>query len=211
MKNRSIAIALAGVLISCAASASAMDVVGSTNPLNIRSGPRPFHPLVASVADGSTLELLGCLSDSTWCSVKTGDKWGWVDGDFLDVDPGDAVKTVNSDRIGLEIPMVTYDENIQEFAGASIVGAVVPGPVGAIVPGSTGVDPKGGPVVVIPSVQDNPDDTTAKPVPEVSLPPSVIDRMQPDYGTTSSVTLPTTHDATNEGEGSSIPADKVAP
>lgn len=182
----------AALLAAASLPASATEVVGTTNPLNIRSGPRPFHPLVAGVAEGEPVDLLGCILDSTWCSVKAGEKWGWVDGDFLDVDPGEALRTVNSDRQDLGVPVVVYDETAEEFAGATIAGAPIPGPAGAVVSDPQADRPTDGVVVLIPSDHGLPVELEGAPPPEGSLPEDVTRRLDPgyDYGATSSIAAP---------------------
>ena len=57
--------------------ASAEQAVTS-KPVNLRSGPGRDYPLVAGVGPGTPVNVMGCISDYSWCDVQSPNGRGWI-------------------------------------------------------------------------------------------------------------------------------------
>jgi len=83
MNNRLAAIAAALCLALLPATASAYDAYAAKD-VHLRAGPRRDYPVVAILPRGAPVDVLGCLSDYSWCDViALGDR-GWVYAGNLD-------------------------------------------------------------------------------------------------------------------------------
>lgn len=77
MRNHVLAAALATALAAMPAAAVAYPAVAARD-VNLRAGPARDYPVVAVVALGAPLEVLGCLNGYTWCDAIAGPYRGWV-------------------------------------------------------------------------------------------------------------------------------------
>ncbi|MCQ8279582.1 SH3 domain-containing protein [Acetobacteraceae bacterium KSS8] len=71
-------------LLAPAAAALAAPGITSEN-INMRAGPDVAYPLVASLPQGTPVEVYGCLSGWNWCDTQAGGARGWVAGAGLAV------------------------------------------------------------------------------------------------------------------------------
>ena len=71
MRNHVLAAALATALAAMPAAAVAYPAVAARD-VNLRAGPARDYPVVAVVALGAPLEVLGCLNGYTWCDAIAG-------------------------------------------------------------------------------------------------------------------------------------------
>lgn len=104
--NRLICI-LGTLLIGASAVASAQNAFTS-RPLNVRAGPDRAYPLVAQLGAGAPVDVMGCLSDWSWCDVTFDGTRGWAYAPGLNyVYQGQQVP-LYSYAPGFGIPVVTF-------------------------------------------------------------------------------------------------------
>jgi uncharacterized protein YraI len=78
------ALAVAAVTLLWSAVVSAYPAVAD-RAVNLRAGPDASFPLVATLEQGTVVEVIGCESDYRWCDVETDGLRGWVYAAFLTV------------------------------------------------------------------------------------------------------------------------------
>ena len=89
--HRGLEWSLAACLAAAAGLAAAQDAY-SNRYANVRAGPDRGYPLVAQLAPGTPLQIMGCIDDWSWCDVAFDDSRGWVYAPFLSyVDDGGEV------------------------------------------------------------------------------------------------------------------------
>lgn len=52
-------------------------------PVKMRAGPGVNYPPIITLPGNSGVEIIGCLSDMSWCDVSWGAYRGWVAGSYL--------------------------------------------------------------------------------------------------------------------------------
>ena len=77
MRNHVLAAAIATALATLPAAVAAYPAVAARD-VNLRAGPARDYPVVAVVALGAPLEVLGCLDGYSWCDAIAGPYRGWV-------------------------------------------------------------------------------------------------------------------------------------
>lgn len=77
MKSRRFMIFIAAIGMAVSAAASAQEAYTS-RPANIRAGPEQDYPLVATLAPGTPVNIVGCIDGYRWCDVIAYDIRGWV-------------------------------------------------------------------------------------------------------------------------------------
>lgn len=55
----------------------------STGNVNMRAGPGTQYPVITTVYAGTPVEVIGCLSDWSWCDIAWGGARGWVSANYL--------------------------------------------------------------------------------------------------------------------------------
>lgn len=74
---------LAAALLVAPVLASAQQAFTS-NYVNMRAGPAADYPVVATLPQGTSLMVQGCVNDFTWCDVQLPDSnRGWVSAEYL--------------------------------------------------------------------------------------------------------------------------------
>ncbi len=68
-------IVAAGLLFSAAVCAQE---AYTTRQANVRAGPDRDYPLVATLAAGTPVTVMGCVSDYSWCDIVFGEIRGWM-------------------------------------------------------------------------------------------------------------------------------------
>ena len=68
-------IVAAGLLFSAAVCAQE---AYTTRDANVRAGPDPDYPLIATLVAGTPVTVLGCVSDYSWCDIVFGEIRGWM-------------------------------------------------------------------------------------------------------------------------------------
>ena len=72
------------IVLSFAAATAAFAADGYvTGDVNLRAGPDPSYPSVATLSAGTSVAIQGCVDGWSWCDLASGDNRGWVAGDFL--------------------------------------------------------------------------------------------------------------------------------
>jgi len=106
----------------------------SSAHLNLRTGPGPQYPVVATIGRDDKIDVHGCLKEVTWCDVNWGDQRGWASADYIAYDTEDGPKVLPLAGDAIDIPLVTYEE--VEQVAPEFVGTVTPvdGFVEAITP-----------------------------------------------------------------------------
>ena len=91
----------------CISTASAIEgyVIGD---VELRAGPDPTYPAVAMLNDGTSVSILGCVGNWSWCDVATSSDRGWVPADFLQQEyQGQRVYVPEYGAV-IGIPVVTF-------------------------------------------------------------------------------------------------------
>jgi len=80
-----------------------------TNRLtNMRAGPNPQFPLVASIPAGAYVQVNGCVEGYSWCDVTAGPQRGWVYADYLSYPYRNQPVTVISAGPSLGLPIINF-------------------------------------------------------------------------------------------------------
>ena len=111
--------------------AMAIDAVAVTD-LNMRAGPGPQYPIVATIQSNGAVDMMGCLPDSNWCQVSWQGQQGWSYAEYLAVPQAGERVFVPQARTVLDIPVVAF-EGAANVAGAAVGAAATV--AGAIVGG----------------------------------------------------------------------------
>jgi len=77
---RGIGLALGLICLGTAAEASPGF---ATADVNMRAGPDTQYPRVTVLPQGAQVDIVGCLSNQSWCDVAYGPYRGWVFGEYL--------------------------------------------------------------------------------------------------------------------------------
>lgn len=81
----------------------------STANVNLRTGPDLDFPSVEVVADGTPIEVAGCLKDESWCDVIVGPNRGWMFSEYIAFERnGDYVALPDVGIETYKIPAVTF-------------------------------------------------------------------------------------------------------
>jgi uncharacterized protein YraI len=67
-----------GALLAAASSTSSAQIAFASGPLDVYAGPARGYPLVARLAPGVPIRIMGCLSDWSWCDITFGGNRGWA-------------------------------------------------------------------------------------------------------------------------------------
>ncbi len=77
MKRTRFALFLAALGLGLATAAAAQEAY-TTRQANVRAGPERDYPLVARLAAGTPVDVVGCVEGYDWCDVVAYDIRGWV-------------------------------------------------------------------------------------------------------------------------------------
>lgn len=124
-----------GAVLAAPSLALAIEAVAVTD-LNMRAGPGPQYPIVATIQINSAVDLQGCLEDSLWCQVNWQGNQGWSYAEYLAVTNAGEQVFVPQARTVLEIPVVAF-QGAANVAGAAVGAAA--NVAGAIVGGVAGL------------------------------------------------------------------------
>ncbi|HEV7417214.1 MAG TPA: DUF1236 domain-containing protein [Tianweitania sediminis] len=152
MKKLTLLSATAGFLLATAGASLAQTSVTATTDLNVRSGPGPQYPVIASIGANEQATLEGCASGSKWCQVTVDGKPGWAYSDYLTSSFSGGSQVVVTERPADAVPVVEYDETVAAtnaqgggtsgaaagIATGAVAGALIGGPVGAAIGGVVG-------------------------------------------------------------------------
>jgi uncharacterized protein YraI len=131
-------IGLAALLGAAVVSSPALAVVMAYSPtghLNVRSGPGFQYQVVNQIQANVPVEITGCVSDYSWCSVALpGGATGWASAPYLVTKAAGQPKNMQVVGAQLGIPVIVPVNT----GGASIA---TPPPVGAMAPVTTVVTP----------------------------------------------------------------------
>jgi uncharacterized protein YraI len=81
LRNAIVLAVLGAAAFSTAASAAV--VASAVTPLNVRSGPGPQYPVVATIPTNGKATIIGCIQGSLWCQVNVGGKQAWAYSKYL--------------------------------------------------------------------------------------------------------------------------------
>ena len=97
------------IVLSFAAATAAFAADGYvTGDVNLRAGPDPSYPSVATLSAGTSVAIQGCVDGWSWCDVASGDNRGWVAGDFLQEEYGGRRVLVPDYGVQIGIPIVSF-------------------------------------------------------------------------------------------------------
>ena len=88
------------------AQTTAFAVPGSTN---MRAGPGQGYPVVARILGGSVVNIIGCLSDFSWCDSTVQGIRGWVSTSRLEFVHGGARVAFPLYRTYFRAPVIRFD------------------------------------------------------------------------------------------------------
>jgi uncharacterized protein YgiM (DUF1202 family) len=72
-----------GVIFTTGVSTAPARVVVNTGWQNVRLGPGPQFDVIATVPGGTSLDVIGMLSDNSWYQVKGAFGQGWISSEFV--------------------------------------------------------------------------------------------------------------------------------
>jgi uncharacterized protein YraI len=68
----------AGLLALPAAAVAQQSAAYTSRPVNLRAGPARDYPVVAQLAPGTPVTVMGCISDYSWCDIALPNLRGWA-------------------------------------------------------------------------------------------------------------------------------------
>ena len=101
-------------LRSVLAAAALVPIAASANPavttqaVNMRAGPDPSYPLVATLGPGFNVDVVGCADGWQWCDVVAGPNRGWVSAGYLSYAYYDRPTLIAYGGPTLGIPLVSF-------------------------------------------------------------------------------------------------------
>lgn len=116
------AVALSALLPAAALAQTAGMV---TTDLNVRQGPGSNYPVVATVAEGGSVTVVGCIENSAWCEVEAGGKEGYAFGRYIMAD-ADGTRVGVTERPGI-VGLVTAPVSTATGTLGTIAGAFTDG------------------------------------------------------------------------------------
>lgn len=82
-----------------------------TGDVDLRAGPDPGYPTVATLHSGTPVSIQGCVKNWSWCDVATTNGRGWIAGDFLEEDYEGHRVVVPAFGVQVGIPIITFSFN----------------------------------------------------------------------------------------------------
>ena len=79
-----------------------------TGDVDLRAGPDPDYPTVATLNAGTPVSIQGCVANWSWCDVATASDRGWVAGDFLEEDYEGQRVVVPAFGVQVGIPIIRF-------------------------------------------------------------------------------------------------------
>jgi len=79
-----------------------------TGDVDLRAGPDPAYPTVATLNAGTPVAIQGCVANWSWCDIATASDRGWVAGDFLEEDYDGRRVVVPAFGVQIGIPIVAF-------------------------------------------------------------------------------------------------------
>ena len=77
--------------------------------VNMRAGPNPQFPMVATIPAGVPVYVNGCVTGYTWCDVSVGGQdRGWIYADYLSYPYRNQPVTVISGGAVIGLPIITF-------------------------------------------------------------------------------------------------------
>jgi uncharacterized protein YraI len=67
-----------GALLAAASSAASAQIAFTAGPMDVYAGPAGGYPLVARLAPGAPVRVMGCLNDWSWCDIAFAGNRGWA-------------------------------------------------------------------------------------------------------------------------------------
>jgi uncharacterized protein YraI len=98
---------LGTLLIGVSTAAVAQNAI-TVRPLNVHAGPDRAYPLVAQLDAGTPVDVMGCLSDWSWCDVTFDGTRGWAYAPGLTYLYQGQDVPLYAYAPGLGIPVVTF-------------------------------------------------------------------------------------------------------
>lgn len=80
----------------------------TTTQVNVRAGPAQDYPLVAQLAPGTPVTVVGCVSDYSWCDVIYGDIRGWAYANSLQYAYQSQQVPIYGYGAAIGLPIVTF-------------------------------------------------------------------------------------------------------
>jgi uncharacterized protein YraI len=96
--------------LTCAASmpvAAAQDAI-TTSSVNVRAGPSGSMPTVTWLLGRTTVSVVGCLPNWSWCDVIAGRDRGWIYSRYLSVPFNGTAVTILNGGPNLGLPVVEF-------------------------------------------------------------------------------------------------------
>ena len=117
--------ALMGVAL-VSSPAFAVTAYSPTGNLNVRSGPGFQYQVMNQISANVPVEITGCVSDYSWCSVALpGGATGWASAPYLVTKAAGPLKNMSVAGAQLGIPVVVPTGNGPSVATPPPVGAMV--------------------------------------------------------------------------------------
>lgn len=93
------------VALAYCAPLAAQQVATTTSSVNLRAGPDRSMPSVTSLLSNTSVSVVGCVANWSWCDVIAGRERGWVYTRYLSVAfNGSAITIVNGGpNLGLQV------------------------------------------------------------------------------------------------------------
>jgi uncharacterized protein YraI len=91
-----------------APAAFAQEQAVTSQPVDLYAGPSGDYPVVSEIDQGAPVEVMGCLSDYSWCDVVVPGLRGWVYGGYLTYPYQGGYVPVQNYGAVIGVPVVTF-------------------------------------------------------------------------------------------------------
>ncbi|MBS0321501.1 MAG: SH3 domain-containing protein [Proteobacteria bacterium] len=110
-----------GLLAACAVPLAAeAQQAFTSSAVNMRAGPAPGYPLVASLPGGAPLTVYGCVDGFTWCDVGSAYARGWVYANYISYPYQSSMVPIYTYGPALGIPLISF--SVGTYWGSYYVG-----------------------------------------------------------------------------------------
>ncbi|WP_321910478.1 SH3 domain-containing protein [Paraburkholderia sp. J11-2] len=95
-------------LVLASSDASAQTAAYTSEPVDLYAGPSGDYPVVAELAPGQPVTVMGCVGDYSWCDVTVPGLRGWVYGGYLSYPYQGSYVPLTNYGAAIGLPIVTF-------------------------------------------------------------------------------------------------------
>jgi len=94
--------------LACSTPLLAQQAATTTSSVNLRAGPDRNMPSVTTLLSNTAVNVVGCVSNWSWCDVIAGRERGWLYTRYLSVPANGTAITIANGGPNLGLPVVDF-------------------------------------------------------------------------------------------------------